>query len=60
MIEEGSAFCGAKWSLAYGNGRKQVIAWDNLQCEYDSGSWAVINGILTLRAAAGWKKGSLA
>ena len=34
---------------------RAFVVWHSLQCEYGNGSWAVIDGLLTVRTANGSK-----
>jgi hypothetical protein len=34
---------------------RKFVIWNSVQCQYGSGSWAVIDGMLTVRTATGTK-----
>ena len=38
---------------------RQFVTWHILQCEFGTGSWAVVDGILTVSAAHGSKSAQL-
>jgi hypothetical protein len=38
---------------------RKFVTWNSIQCQYGSGSWAVIDGILTVRTATGSKTAPL-
>jgi hypothetical protein len=39
--------------------QRNFVTWNSIQCQYGSGSWAVIDGILTVRTATGSKAAPL-
>lgn len=38
---------------------RQFVVWNSIHNEYGSGSWAVIDGLLTVRTASGTKSTQL-
>ena len=38
---------------------RQFVTWHSLQCEFGTGSWAVVDGILTVSTAHGSKSAQL-
>ena len=38
---------------------RQFVTWHTLQCEFGTGSWAVVDGILTVSTAHGSKSAAL-